>query len=96
MRRAARRAGAGGEPGAAEGAHPCSAPSTRVDSLPGLHGAKVVIMGRRGAFLDKAVASLREDGVDASRIAGDVRCVGARAQGPAHDLDSRGMRRAFA
>eukprot|EP01062_Namystynia_karyoxenos_P025817 TRINITY_DN2022_c0_g1_i2.p1 TRINITY_DN2022_c0_g1~~TRINITY_DN2022_c0_g1_i2.p1 ORF type:complete len:323 (+),score=87.69 TRINITY_DN2022_c0_g1_i2:75-971(+) len=39
----------------------------------GLHGAKVVIMGRRQQFLDKAVAALTADGVTAASISGDVR-----------------------
>lgn len=39
----------------------------------GLHGAKVVVMGRRQAFLDDAVLKLAELGVDAVAVAGDVR-----------------------
>ncbi|CAM9316951.1 unnamed protein product [Choristocarpus tenellus] len=39
----------------------------------GLHGAKVVIMGRREKFLAKAVHSLHSDGVDAALVQGDVR-----------------------
>ena len=48
----------------------CSAASS-----PGLHGASVVIMGRREKFLSKAVDQLRADGISASFFAGDVRCV---------------------
>lgn len=40
----------------------------------GLHGSKVVIMGRREKFLAEAVGRLRRDGVEASFISGDVRC----------------------
>ncbi|CAM9619147.1 unnamed protein product [Ascophyllum nodosum] len=39
----------------------------------GLHGARVVIMGRREKFLTEAVDQLRADGVIASFFAGDVR-----------------------
>ncbi|RQM25985.1 hypothetical protein B5M09_000813 [Aphanomyces astaci] len=39
----------------------------------GLHGAKVVIMGRRQAVLEQAVNSLVADGIDAAFFAGDVR-----------------------
>lgn len=39
----------------------------------GLHGASVVIMGRREKFLAQAVDQLRKDGVEASYVAGDVR-----------------------
>jgi peroxisomal 2,4-dienoyl-CoA reductase len=39
----------------------------------GSHGAKVVIMGRRKAFLEDAVTKLRSFGVDAACVAGDVR-----------------------
>ena len=51
---------------------PASCPA--VASSPGLHGASVVIMGRREKFLSKAVDQLRADGVSASFFAGDVRC----------------------
>ncbi|KAF0692719.1 Aste57867_16230 [Aphanomyces stellatus] len=39
----------------------------------GLHGAKVLIMGRREAVLEKAVASLRAEGIAAISASGDVR-----------------------
>ncbi|MFW7382001.1 MAG: SDR family oxidoreductase [Oligoflexus sp.] len=39
----------------------------------GLHGAKVAIMGRREEVLQKACASLAEEGVDCFYVAGDVR-----------------------
>ncbi|CAM9801890.1 unnamed protein product [Ectocarpus sp. 4 AP-2014] len=39
----------------------------------GLHGASVVIMGRREKFLSEAVDQLRADGVAASFFTGDVR-----------------------
>ncbi|OQS01141.1 peroxisomal 2,4-dienoyl-CoA reductase [Achlya hypogyna] len=39
----------------------------------GLHGAKVVIMGRRPAVLEAAVAGLAAEGIAARCIAGDVR-----------------------
>ncbi|CAN0474765.1 unnamed protein product, partial [Scytosiphon promiscuus] len=39
----------------------------------GLHGGRVVIMGRREKFLSQAVEQLRADGVTASFFAGDVR-----------------------
>ncbi len=39
----------------------------------GLHGAKVVLMGRRGGFLEKAVGLLRKEGVKAAWVQGDVR-----------------------
>jgi NAD(P)-dependent dehydrogenase (short-subunit alcohol dehydrogenase family) len=32
----------------------------------GLHGAKVVIMGRRGPFLEKAVGLLQQEGIKAT------------------------------
>eukprot|EP00937_MAST-01D_sp_MAST-1D-sp2_P000891 g891.t1 len=39
----------------------------------GRHGARVAIMGRRQAFLDKAVALLGDAGVEALAVRGDVR-----------------------
>ncbi|OQS05798.1 peroxisomal 2,4-dienoyl-CoA reductase [Thraustotheca clavata] len=39
----------------------------------GLHGAKVVIMGRRAAVLQAAVASLTAEGIAATFVTGDVR-----------------------
>lgn len=39
----------------------------------GLHGAKVVIMGRRGPFLEKAVNLLKQDSIEATWFQGDVR-----------------------
>eukprot|EP00026_Physarum_polycephalum_P014073 Phypoly_transcript_14545.p1 GENE.Phypoly_transcript_14545~~Phypoly_transcript_14545.p1 ORF type:complete len:308 (+),score=47.69 Phypoly_transcript_14545:92-925(+) len=39
----------------------------------GLHGSKVAIMGRRKEVLDKAVAKLQSEGVEAFGIQGDVR-----------------------
>ena len=39
----------------------------------GLHGAKVVIMGRRVEVLSKSVQWLQSRGVDAASVAGDVR-----------------------
>ncbi|CAM9110522.1 unnamed protein product, partial [Heterosigma akashiwo] len=39
----------------------------------GLHGAKVVIMGRRQKFLDDAVEVLASEGIDCFAVRGDVR-----------------------
>jgi peroxisomal 2,4-dienoyl-CoA reductase len=39
----------------------------------GLHGASVVIMGRRMEFLEKAVDGMKADGIKAGCCAGDVR-----------------------
>ena len=39
----------------------------------GLHGAKLVLMGRREAVLQKAVKYLQGEGVDAYHVSGDVR-----------------------
>ena len=39
----------------------------------GLHGAKVAIMGRREAVLQKAVQFMKGDGIDALHVSGDVR-----------------------
>ena len=39
----------------------------------GLHGATVLISGRRQSVLDEAVAALSRDGVAASSVQGDVR-----------------------
>ncbi|RHY31795.1 hypothetical protein DYB32_003153 [Aphanomyces invadans] len=39
----------------------------------GLHGAKIVIMGRRQTVLQEAVRVLASDGIDAKFVAGDVR-----------------------
>jgi len=50
----------------------------------GLHGCKVAIMGRRREVLDKAVAQLRSEGIEAFGVQGDVRkfdlCQNAIAQ----------------
>lgn len=55
--------------------------------VPGLHGASVVIMGRREKFLAEAVRQLQNDGVEASYIAGDVRCADVQIAGTAVSLD---------
>mmetsp|Transcript_10835 Transcript_10835/g.14077 ORF Transcript_10835/g.14077 Transcript_10835/m.14077 type:complete len:293 (+) Transcript_10835:58-936(+) len=39
----------------------------------GLHGAKVVIFGRRQNFLDEAVLTLEGDGIECFGVSGDVR-----------------------
>jgi peroxisomal 2,4-dienoyl-CoA reductase len=39
----------------------------------GLHGAAVVIMGRRESFLSRATAALAREGISASHVVGDVR-----------------------
>ncbi|CAM9657145.1 unnamed protein product [Discosporangium mesarthrocarpum] len=44
----------------------------------GLHGASVVIMGRRKNFLEGAVNSLRSDGLEAAFIQGDIPVVVSR------------------
>ena len=51
----------------------------RTHPHPGLHGAAVVITGRRKDALDAAVAALRADGVQAAGMQGDVRNAAAAA-----------------
>jgi 2,4-dienoyl-CoA reductase [(3E)-enoyl-CoA-producing], peroxisomal len=46
---------------------------TTLTLTPGLHGSKIAIMGRRKEVLDKAVAQLTSEGVDAIGVQGDVR-----------------------
>lgn len=41
----------------------------------GLHGAKIAIMGRRESILKTAVTALKEEGIDAMYVQGDVRKV---------------------
>jgi len=61
---------------------PPSLPTTppRPPSPAGLHGASVVITGRRKDVLDGAVASLRAEGVTAAGLQGDVRSAPACAE----------------
>jgi|EP01046_Picozoa_sp_COSAG06_P040211 peroxisomal 2,4-dienoyl-CoA reductase len=39
----------------------------------GLHGAKLVLVGRRATFLEDACAGLRAEGIECTYAAGDVR-----------------------
>jgi hypothetical protein len=54
--------------------------------LPGLHGASVVITGRRKDVLDGAVAALRGEGIAAAGLQGDVRQAAACADWVANTL----------
>lgn len=50
----------------------------------GKHGASVVIVGRRGAVVDKAVAQLQSEQIDAEGCSGDVRSPASTRPAPPH------------